>query len=113
MRSSDDVIAFEGYSVGASADWKTALQQRLDGVDPPIATEAGRPLRVLPLENTQAHALTCSKAKGSMGHHFRVLGGKEGGDGGNGAGTSTGPDALQPSIDDAIAALHKFEWVGK
>jgi hypothetical protein len=29
-------------------------------------------VRVISLENTQSHALTCSKAKGSLGHHFKV-----------------------------------------
>ena len=62
------------------------------------AAEEARPLRVLPIDNTQAHALTCSKArKGSLGHHFRNF---------------AAGDALAPPLDEAIAALRRFEWVG-
>lgn len=60
--------------------------------------EAARPLRVLPLDNTQSHALTCSKKRGSVGHHFRVLG--------------DGSDELRPNLDATLAALRRFEWVG-
>ena len=53
---------------------------------------------MLPIDNTQAHALTCSKArKGSLGHHFRNF---------------AAGDALAPALDEAIAALRRFEWVG-
>lgn len=72
------------------------------GKDPADAVEEKRPLRVLPLENTQAHALTCTKSKGSLGHHFRVLGTVE----------APGPDRLAPGIDEAVAAMEKMEWVG-
>ena len=79
---------------GSSSDWATALGEALSvGPD-----EWGRPLRVLPLHNTQAHALTCSKRAGSLGHHFRVLGG--------------GGDSLTPPLDATLAALYRFEWVG-
>ena len=50
-----------------SADWRVALTERLRGIDPPGEVEASRPLRVLPLENTQSHALTCTKATGECG----------------------------------------------
>ena len=60
--------------MGGSSEWETALEERILGKDPVAQVEEARPLRVLPLDNTQAHALTCSKAGGSSGHHFRVLG---------------------------------------
>ena len=75
-----------------------ALEARLTGEDPPVKLEEARPLRVLPLDNTQAHALTCSKKRGSIGHHFRVLG--------------DGSDSLQPDLDATLDALRRFEWVG-
>jgi len=78
--------------------WGRALEAALAG-DP----SQERTLRVLPLQNTQAHALTCSTSRGSLGQHFRVL------DGGTGIGSG---DELHPSLDAALATLHRFEWVG-
>ena len=80
------------------------------------AEEGARPLRVLPLDNTQAHALTCSKRRGSLGHHFRALKvGEEAGDtskGEAGIGDDTRGDALAPSLQAALASLRRLEWVG-
>ena len=87
------------YCTGKASDWKQALQERLLGIDPPAAREEGRPLRVLPMDNTQAHALTCSKSRGSLGQHFRVLG-------------AGGGDALAPKLDAALSVLSQLEWVG-
>ena len=84
------------YCTGSNADWKIALKDRLLGIDPSANIESNRPLRVLPLENTQSHALTCSISNGSFGHHFRV----------------TGIDALEPDVNDAIATLRGMEFVG-
>ena len=53
---------------------------------------------IVPCGSPQAHALTCSKAKGSFGHHFKVVDGSV--------------DSLAPPLHDAIASLHRFEWVG-
>ena len=75
-----------------------ALTERLSGIDPPGEYEASRPLRVLPLENTQSHALTCTKATGSLGHHFRNL--------------ADSDDKLVPDAAAAIAAMERMEWVG-
>ena len=79
------------------ADWRRALQQRLEqnqrdaaalaasaaaarggaqhGAGDGDAAGAGgaAAVRVISFENTQAHALTCSKHRGSLGHHFKVL----------------------------------------
>ena len=87
-------VACGSNNFGTSADWKAALRESLQE----DAAEEARPLRVLPIDNTQAHALTCSKArKGSLGHHFRNF---------------AAGDALAPPLDEAIAALRRFEWVG-
>ncbi|CAK0795980.1 unnamed protein product, partial [Prorocentrum cordatum] len=78
-----------------SSDWKGALEELMA-----TGTGLGRPagkVRVISLENTQAHALTCSKARGSFGHHFKVL------DGG---------DSLHPPLDEALASMRRFEWIG-
>ena len=86
-------VACGSNNFGTSADWKAALRESLQE----DAAEEARPLRVLPIDNTQAHALTCSKArKGSLGHHFRNV---------------AAGDALAPPLQ-AIAALRRFEWVG-
>jgi len=87
-------IACNSSNFGSSPDWKIALQEQLE--DNPV--EKARPLRVLPMDNTQAHALTCSKSHGSLGHHFRSLG--------------DGSDAIRPKLESARAALHRFEWIG-
>ena len=79
-------------------DWEAALKEGLKG-DPKQA----RDLRVLPLHNTQAHAMTCSTRQGSLGQHFRVLDDARGGGGG---------DALAPQLQDALDSLRSFEWVG-
>mmetsp|Transcript_423 Transcript_423/g.1085 ORF Transcript_423/g.1085 Transcript_423/m.1085 type:complete len:953 (+) Transcript_423:294-3152(+) len=84
------------YCTGSSPDWKEALRQRLAGSDPPSEVETSRSLRVLPLENTQSHALTCSKSKGSLGHHVRI----------------SAVDLLEPNLEDALASLRVMEWVG-
>ena len=83
--------------VSFEEDWQTALREGLRG-DP----AQQRTLRVLPLHNTQAHALTCSTSRGSLGQHFRVLDG----------GAGDGGDSLEPSLEAALASLHSFEWVG-
>ncbi|KAL1504155.1 hypothetical protein AB1Y20_010564 [Prymnesium parvum] len=74
------------------ADWSAALEEAL-------AADGGSPRRlaVLPLHNTQAHALTCSTRRGSLGQHFRLRG---------------GADAMEPSAGAAVDALARFEWVG-
>ena len=77
------------------ADWQLALRERLaasaasDGASPPV--------RVISLENTQSHALTCSKSRGSVGHHFKVV---------------DGADTLTPPLHAALESLRTFEWVG-
>ena len=55
----------------------------------------------------QAHAFTCSTRRGSLGQHFRVLGGEGGGGSGEG-----GADQLPPPLAAALATLHRFDWVG-
>lgn len=75
------------------ADWHAAIKAALLG-DP----LQHKTLRVLPLHNTQAHAMTCSTSRGSLGQHIRVL---------DGSG-----DALSPRVDDALDAVRRFEWVG-
>ena len=74
--------------------WHEALRNGLMG----DASQA-HPFRVLPLQNTQAHALTCSTAHGSLGQHARLL-------------DAAGPDALEPDAARASANLRSFEWVG-
>lgn len=74
-------------------EWHAAIRAALAG-DP----AQHRTLRVLPLHNTQAHAMTCSTARGSLGQHIRVLDG--------------GGDALAPSVDESLASVRRFEWVG-
>ncbi len=81
--------------------WGEAIREALAG---DVAQQ--RTLRVLPLHNTQAHALTCSTQRGSLGQHFRVL------DGGLGDLGGGGGDSLRPSTDAALTALRRFEWVG-
>ena len=64
------------------ADWHAALEAQLaapggaeeeeESADGGGAPDGGS-VRVISLANTQAHALTCSKARGSFGHHFRRL----------------------------------------
>ena len=79
-------------------EWASALKQGLAG-----DANQERTLRVLPLRDTQSHALTCSTRRGSLGQHFRVL------DGPHPAGPG---DTVPPPLDAALAALHRFEWVG-
>jgi hypothetical protein len=79
-------------------EWASALKQGLAG-----DASQERTLRVLPLRDTQSHALTCSTRRGSLGQHFRVL------DGPHPAGPG---DKVPPPLDAALAALHRFEWVG-
>ena len=79
--------------VSFDPDWEAALRAALGG-DP----AQQRTLRVLPLHDTQSHALTCSSQAGSVGQHMRVL-------------DSEG-DALHPPAEAALAALDAFEWVG-
>ena len=55
----------------------------------------------------QAHAFTCSTRRGSLGQHFRVLGGE----GGSGS-SEGGADQLPPPLAAALAILHRFDWVG-
>ena len=56
------------------------------------AAERGGRVRVISLENTQGHALTCSKLlKGSLGHHFKLL--------------EEGVDSLHPPVDLALASM--------
>jgi len=78
-----------------NSDWKGALAERLTAAMDP-AKPSGV-VRVISLENTQSHALTCSKSRGSLGHHFKVL------DGG---------DSLHPVLDAALASVRRFEWIG-
>ena len=93
--------------VSFNSDWAGALREGVVTGDP---EQERRMLRVLPLHNTQAHALTCSTARGSLGQHFRVLQGTaEGRVTGRGV---SGPDSLRPRLSSAIASLHRFEWVG-
>jgi len=86
-----------GSYCGTSFDgnWSAALAEAL------AARPRAEALSVLPLHNTQAHALSCSTAGGSLGQHFRVLGGAGG-----------GADALEPPLEPALSRLHAFEWVG-
>lgn len=77
------------------AAWHAAMREAVVEGDP----SQRKPLRVLPLHNTQAHALTCSTRTGSLGQHFRLVDG-------------AGPDALEPPLDAALATLRSFEWVG-
>ena len=79
------------YSSGPDPDWKGALETKLAS-----AKTATEDVRVISMHNTQAHALTCSKSRGSLGHHFRVH----------------PVDPLEPPLDDALASLHRFEWFG-
>jgi len=85
-----------------ASDWGAAIREALAG---DVAQQ--RTLRVLPLHNTQAHSLTCSTRRGSLGQHFRILDGGLGG-----AGRGGGGDSLRPPVDDALAVLRRFEWVG-
>lgn len=79
------------------SDWAAALQDALRG-----DKQQEKALRVLPLHNTQAHALTCSTGAGrSLGQHFRVL-----------DDTSAPGDALLPDIGAALASLRSFDWIG-
>ena len=55
----------------------------------------------------QAHAFTCSTRRGSLGQHFRVLGGE-----GGGGSSEGGADQLPPPLAAALAILHRFDWVG-
>lgn len=84
------------YCTGSSPEWKVALEEHLLGKDPPAEVERKRPLRLLPLHNTQTHALTCGKSRGSMGQHYRVA----------------GIDLLEPHLEAALSSLRRMEWVG-
>ncbi|KAL3906704.1 MAG: hypothetical protein SGPRY_010451 [Prymnesium sp.] len=83
--------------VSFNPDWGAALEEALRTTSPERGGERKEEgeVRVLPLHNTQAHALTCSKARGSLGQHFRTAG-----------------DGLLSSLDAALASLRRFEWVG-
>ena len=79
-----------------SSDWRQALEERLQAGMVPTESNEGI-VRVISLENTQSHALTCSKSRGSLGHHFKIL---------------DGADSLHPDLDAALASMRRFEWVG-
>ena len=51
-----------------SLDWRQALEERLQAGMVPTESNEGI-VRVISLENTQSHALTCSKSRGSLGQH--------------------------------------------
>ena len=87
-------------------EWGLALREGLRKGD-------NQTLRVLPLQNTQAHAMTCStKPSGddsvggrpslrrSLGQHFRLLD------------PQRSTDSLQPDVNAALASVRNFEWVG-
>lgn len=51
-------------------------------------------MQVIPfLHNMQSHALTCSTSVGSLGQHFRLP-----------------EEPLAPSLQEANASLHRFDW---
>ena len=101
----EGILRVTEYTCGDSCDlgnpqWKAALEQRLAaGLKPPADEQPQREggaeagvgaatatamaagaswVRVISLENTQAHALTCSKARGSVGQHFKASDGAPG-----------------------------------
>ncbi|KAL7545331.1 hypothetical protein ACHAWF_008682 [Thalassiosira exigua] len=92
-----------GHSgTGGDSDWKQALQHNLNAslsLWPPGSESSGNSsVQVISLRNTQSHSLTCSKqTKGSLGQHFRVL---------------PSVDSLEPDLEEALAMLHKMEWIG-
>ena len=70
---------------------------------------------VISIHNTQSHALTCGKSRGSFGHHFRrIIAAK------NSAQVKQSPvttrhsiiDEYTPLLQDATKALERFEWFG-
>ena len=90
--------ACSSFCTGFDANWTEALRMRLAEAE--LGTET-TPLRMVPSHNMQAHALTCRKSAdggGSLGQHFRALGG--------------GNDTLAPPLADALASARAFEWVG-
>ena len=84
------------------SDWKVALEENLKTsllVWPPNTNNTvDEGVQVISLRNTQSHSLTCGKSsQGSVGQHFRVL---------------PSADALEPSLEEALATLHRMEWIG-
>jgi hypothetical protein len=68
---------------------------------------------VISIHNTQSHALTCGKSKGSFGHHFRRIARSSAGDENDSANVNaTSIDYYTPSLQDALEALDRFEWFG-
>lgn len=104
--------------VEGNPDWLTALENRLStdernilpyysnnkderNDDESSSDDADRVL-VISIHNTQSHALTCGKQKGSFGHHFRRI-----------TTENVNPiDEYTPSLQDALSTLEKFEWFG-
>mmetsp|Transcript_24329 Transcript_24329/g.36081 ORF Transcript_24329/g.36081 Transcript_24329/m.36081 type:complete len:852 (+) Transcript_24329:171-2726(+) len=82
-------------------DWQSALERRLVTPEvPPLDSEEENKgqVTVISLHNTQSHALTCSKSRGSFGQHFKRIDGSI--------------DEYTPSIDEALNSLNNFEWFG-
>ncbi len=108
---------YSSCDIEGNPDWLAALETRLSMDERSIlpyysnndkddvkstASDADRVL-VISIHNTQSHALTCGKQKGSFGHHFRRITGRK---------DANPIDEYTPSLKDALEALEKFEWFG-
>jgi hypothetical protein len=96
-------------------DWFRALQTRLEidersffprhlNLDGTGTNQSDRVL-VISIHNTQSHALTCGKARGSFGHHFKRMVVE-------GSSNHSAIDEYTPSLEDALSTLDRFEWFG-
>lgn len=93
-----EVACESSCASSANPDWKEAMVERFAASE--HLRSQSQSVRVIDVHNTQAHALTCSKSHGSFGQHFRFL--SDGGD----------VDSLEPPLQEALASLRRFEWVG-
>ena len=103
--------------IEGNPDWLAALENRLsmdersilpyysnnDKDDVKSTTSDTDRVLVISIHNTQSHALTCGKQKGSFGHHFRRI---------TTATENPTIDEYTPSLEDALETLEKFEWFG-
>ena len=95
---------------GGNSNWLESLELKLKENDENDENggehhESGANVKVISVQNTQAHALTCSKKNGSLGHHFRVLGDLDGERG-------EGVDSLVPDVVGALNSMREMEWIG-
>ena len=84
---------------GGNADWLQSLEQKLIAVEREHGNDETHEnsVKVISVANTLSHALTCTKSRGSLGHHFRVL---------------DGTDSLKPNLEDALRSMREMEWIG-